>query len=453
MSTDLTVVIPARHEEENLRLLLPMLHRTLQALSITYEILVVDGGAGDSTTQIVEALGGRVITQRLPGYGNALKEGFQTAQGTYVLTMDADLSHEPRFIYKLWASRDQADLVIASRYVRGGVAYMPAWRKALSRVLNRVFTKGLSMDVRDISSGFRLYRTAVVRSLDVSGTHFDVLPELAVRAHIGGWRILEVPFTYFPRVHGSSQARILLVGAHLMKTFTRLWGLRNSIQAADYDERAFYSLVPVQRWWQRKRHRIITMFARDTGLTLDVGCGSSVILQSLNHAVGIEIRHEKMRYMRRYGVPLVTGSVFSLPFVNDAVECVICSEVIEHIPPDPQIFVELDRVLRPGGLLILGTPDYATWAWPLIEAIYHRLMPGGYADEHISHYTRRGLLGLLDAMGYQLVGERSIGRGELILCARKGERAIRPEALGPFLPMLALGQGAERAGADHASPP
>lgn len=98
----------------------------------------------------------------------------------------------------------------------------------------------------------------------------------------------------------------------------------------------------------------------------------------------------------------------------------ICSEVIEHIPKEPVLFAELDRVLKPGGLLILGTPDYGTRAWPIIERLYGILMPGGYANEHISHYSAAGLESLLSAMGYEILRRRYILRGELILAARRG---------------------------------
>lgn len=433
--TDLTVVILTRNEAKNLQLLLPQLRRTLRALSVSYEVVVIDGHSEDETVSVAQVLGAFPIRQSLGGYGGALKEGFQNAKGEYILTMDADLSHEPGFIAKLWATRHRAEVVIASRYTRGGMAYMPAARKILSRALNQAFTKSLSLDLFDISSGFRLYRAAVVKSLALTGTDFDVLPEIAIRAYSEGWRIVEVPFTYFPREQGSSQARIVRIGINLLKTFTKMWKLRNSIESADYDERAFYSRIPVQRLWQRSRHRAITMFARGSGRTLDVGCGSSIILQSLNDAIGVDIRHAKMRYMRRYGLPVLTGSIFALPFADASMDCVICSEVIEHVPAEPTIFTELDRVLQPGGRLILGTPDYATWSWPAIEWLYHHLIPGGYADEHISHYTRSMLERVLEAMGYELLGSEYVFGSELIVCARKGDRRpLHPDALRPFLP-------------------
>ena len=110
--------------------------------------------------------------------------------------------------------------------------------------------------------------------------------------------------------------------------------------------------------------------ARGAGHTLDVGCGSSVILQSLNDVVGIDVLANKLRYMRQYGVPLMRGSVTALPVRSASFDCVVCSQVIEHLPADAAIFDELARVLRPGGLLVLGTPDYDTLGWRTIEPLY-----------------------------------------------------------------------------------
>ncbi|MGH3056070.1 MAG: glycosyltransferase, partial [Gaiellaceae bacterium] len=326
---DLSVLIPVLNERDNLVALLPRLRRVLDQLGCTSEVLVVDGGSRDGTVEAAESLGARALVQRAPGYGGALREGFEAAAGAYVLTLDADLSHDPDFIIKLWRARRSADVVIASRYVKGGVAYMPFNRKLLSRVLNRFFALGLGLPVRDMSSGFRLYRAEVLVDLGLGGRNFDILEEVLVKAYAAGWRVVEIPFTYYPRDAGSSHARVVAFGLDLLRAFARLWGLRNSIESADYDERAFYSRIPLQRYWQRGRHRIITAMARGEGRTLDVGCGSSVILQSLNDAVGVDILPNKLRYMRQYEVPLVRGSLTALPIRDASFDCVVCSQVIE----------------------------------------------------------------------------------------------------------------------------
>ena len=416
---ELTVLLPVLDERDNLELLLPRLHGVLARLDAATEVLVVDGGSQDGTAAVAAARGARVLEQRERGYGAALREGLAAAAGRWVITLDADLSHDPDFIAKLWRARSRGDIVIASRYARGGVAFQPVTRAVLSRVLNRFFGSGLGLPVRDLSSGFRLYRRAAITELSLGGRNFEILEEILVKAYAAGWRVLELPFTYYPRSSGSSHARVIRFGLDLLAAFRRLWVLRNSVESADYDERAFYSRIPLQRYWQRKRHQIITTMARAQGRTLDVGCGSSVILQSLNDAIGLDVQLNKLRYMRQYGVPLTQGSVLALPFRDASLDCVVCSQVIEHIPADPAILGELTRVLRPGGVLILGTPDYATIGWRVIEPLYGLAAPHGYKDEHVTHYTLASLTELVRSHGLELLEYRYVLRSELILALRK----------------------------------
>ncbi len=100
----------------------------------------------------------------------------------------------------------------------------------------------------------------------------------------------------------------------------------------------------------------------------------------------------------------------------------LCSQVIEHVPKASPILDELCRVLESGGRLVLGTPDYANWQWVYIEKLYG-LVPGSYADEHISHYTRAELIAIMSARGFSLEAERYILQGELILAFRKARAA------------------------------
>jgi ubiquinone/menaquinone biosynthesis C-methylase UbiE len=200
----------------------------------------------------------------------------------------------------------------------------------------------------------------------------------------------------------------------------RLWRLRNSILSADYDHRAFDSVIPLQRYWQRARHRIVLDFAGRGGRILDVGCGSSRILRDLPGAVGVDVLLRKLRFMRPKHPEVVQASVFALPFADAAFDTVICSEVIEHIPDDPKVLGELTRVLAPGGTLVLGTPDYGRWLWHVIEWAYGHVAPGAYAHEHITHFDRSGLQARLRALGYALLDCQYVGACEMIIKARKG---------------------------------
>jgi predicted SAM-dependent methyltransferase len=115
------------------------------------------------------------------------------------------------------------------------------------------------------------------------------------------------------------------------------------------------------------------------------------------------------------------ASAFALPFRDNSFDCVISSQVIEHIPFDEVLFTEMRRVLRPGGMLIIGTPDYDTIGWRTIEPVYGFLMPGGYRDEHITHYTRARLLEILARHGFAHEETAYICQSELIMRCRKAE--------------------------------
>jgi SAM-dependent methyltransferase len=352
-------------------------------------------------------------------FGAALRAAFDRASAPYIITVDTDVSGPLTFLADLWARRDAAEIVVASRYLPESDAVMPPLRARGSAVLNVAFRRGLSLGIRDGSSALRLYRTDVVRSLRLQAVDYDVLQEVLVRAYAAGWRVAEIPLTYRPRPGIKGKVHGRLARAYL-RTFRDLWRLRNSIAAADYDYRAHDSVIPLQRYWQRTRYRHITGLIAAQGAVLDVGCGSSHIIGALPRgSVALDVLANKLRFARRFAVPRVRASGFALPFADDSFPCVLCSQVIEHVPMVPSMIDELCRVLRPGGRLVLGTPDYDRWEWVWTEKAYGFCAPGGYADEHISHYTRRGLLDDFRRRGYAHEATRYVLRGELILAFRK----------------------------------
>lgn len=420
----LSIIIPALNEGENLILLLPQLNEILKKVKINYEIIIVDETADNETQAVINDNLCTLLSPQTRGYGAALRAGFKSARGDYILTMDADLSHSPDFIQHLWEARQEAEIVIASRYVMGGKAIMPFSRFVLSRILNQVFSRGLDLKIRDMSSGFRLYKASVLKNKSYESSDFNLLQEILVNALIEGFTVTEIPFTYRPRQHGSSHARVIRFGMKYIQTFRKLWKLRNSIASADYDARAFVTLMPPQRYWQRKRYQIITQMVPQNEVCLDVGCGSSHILGALPAgSIGLDIQMPKLRYSRRYKKIYINGSANVLPIANAAMKCVLCSQVIEHIPRG-KVLSELDRVLCSGGYLILGTPDYGKWEWRLIEKLYKLILPQAYADEHITHYTYQEIIDeFILRRGYTLEESHYILQGELIIGLRKSNNS------------------------------
>jgi glycosyltransferase involved in cell wall biosynthesis len=218
----LSIVIPVMNEGPNLKELLPELHDVALGIASDHEIVLIDGGSVDDTCQVGRDCGACVIRQSGRGYGAALRDGFLAAHGEYVLTLDGDMSHRPDFIPDMWDKRNTAEIVIASRYTRGGSADMTKLRRFLSRALNRFFTLGLSLPFRDISSGFRLYHASLLKGLDLESSDFDILEEILIKSYTKGYKIVEVPFHYAQRKNGTSHVNLLMFGISYLKTFKRM---------------------------------------------------------------------------------------------------------------------------------------------------------------------------------------------------------------------------------------
>lgn len=198
-----------------------------------------------------------------------------------------------------------------------------------------------------------------------------------------------------------------------------MWLLRNSIESADYDDRAFNSRIPLQRYWQRKRFRIVLGYLESDRRTIDIGCGSSRIIQNLPNAVAVDVSLPKLRYLKPTNPWRVQASTFSLPFRSGTFDQCILSQVLEHIPHRHLVFEELNRVLRPGGILVIGTPDYGRIWWTMIEFCYKNMLPNAYGDEHITQYTRESLSKHLILHGFEILEYDYIAGGELIMKAKK----------------------------------
>jgi dolichol-phosphate mannosyltransferase len=422
--TRVSVVVPAWDEAATIPELLTRLRKVLEPCTGQLEILVVVPTPDDATHAPAVAHGARVLIQKRPGYGGALREGLQAARGEWVITMDGDLSHPPEAVASLLAHRHAADVVIASRYVARGSAAMSLRRRFLSQLLNLVFRRALAIPVRDMSSGFRLYRRDILSELRLEGESYDVLEEILVQLYTLGRNVIEVPFDYADRALGDSHADVVRFTPHFLSTLARLWRMRNSVTAADYDSRAHDSIVLPQRYWQRRRFQIVKQLAGErAGRRLDVGCASSRIIQSQPDSVGMDILMAKLRFLRRTNRLLVRGDLFHLPFASGAFSTVICSQVIEHVRHDRGLFVELNRVLEPNGTLVIGTPDYGRAWWRLVEWIYKRVLPNAYADEHITHYTRYSLTEELAEAGFAIRDYRYVLGGELVVQCEKREES------------------------------
>lgn len=204
--------MPAYREADALRQLLPALIPAVKALSKRSEIIVADSIDPLDDTGLVCADYGVCHVHRTGGnaYGDAVRTGIQKSSGEYVLLMDADGSHNPRDIVRLWSARNQADIVIGSRYVKGGSTENPAVLIWMSRILNYLYKFAFGLSVADVSNSFRLYRGDQLRSVRLESSDFDIVEEILIRLAFGPTRatVTEVPVTFERRKAGESKRNL-----------------------------------------------------------------------------------------------------------------------------------------------------------------------------------------------------------------------------------------------------
>ncbi|OUR98789.1 hypothetical protein A9Q84_05085 [Halobacteriovorax marinus] len=212
LKKDLSIVLPAYLEEENLRLLLPRINSICSDLTNNYEILIVDTEEPmDGTPQACEKNGATYLN-RTGGntYGAAIRTGADNATGKKIIFMDADGSHHPEFIKKLYAEKDQADVVIASRYMKGGHTENSPALILMSKVVNWGFAFVLNIKCKDVSNSYRLYDGFKLKELELTCHNFDVVEEILyklIRLN-KGFQIKEIPFSFKQRMFGETKRNL-----------------------------------------------------------------------------------------------------------------------------------------------------------------------------------------------------------------------------------------------------
>jgi len=216
--------------------LLPRLAETARSLTDRFEILVIDTQSPlDDTPAVCEQQGATYIPRRGGDtYGDAVRTGIACSRGRYVILMDADGSHNPAFLPKLWEHRETHDLVIASRYMSGGQTENPAVLIFMSLVVNVVFRLILDLRCLDVSNSFRLYRGDDLRRLTLRCRNFDIVEEILVTLNFSkaGYHIKEVPFTFEQRKAGKTKRKLLPFALSYLAVLYRLYQLKRHMPSS-----------------------------------------------------------------------------------------------------------------------------------------------------------------------------------------------------------------------------
>lgn len=210
----ISVITPVYNERENLPIFIESLEKTLSHQGRKFEIIIVEDNSPDGSGVVAEELakqyGNITLIQRSRrmGLGTAIKEGFKHSSGDLIISIDCDLSHDPSDIPELIDAFKDHDIVVGSRFTRGGeIKGRSIWRNVLS-VFANLFIRLLSgYPIKDWTSGLRVYRRAVLETVfpQVACIKWDFQFEVLYRSLISNFNVKEMPITFKERGGGRSK--------------------------------------------------------------------------------------------------------------------------------------------------------------------------------------------------------------------------------------------------------
>lgn len=222
----LSVVLPCYNEAKNLEKLIPKLHSVIKSINISYEIIAIDRAVNSDRTKAICLPQQVKHINRAPSdcYGDAIRTAINQAQGSHVIFMDADGSHSPSFIAKLYAEKNNADIVVASRYVKGGKTDNSKVLIAMSRLVNFGYSFFLNIPCKDISNSFKMYKRTDLSNLTLLCDHFDIIEEIfyKILKQNTACKIKEIPFHFQERDQGKTKRNLFIFAITYIYTLLKL---------------------------------------------------------------------------------------------------------------------------------------------------------------------------------------------------------------------------------------
>jgi dolichol-phosphate mannosyltransferase len=241
----LSVVIPARDEQESLPATLEHLHVELSLNQVPHEIVVVDDGSKDGTWQLLQQLQAKIPTLRPlqnageHGFGRAITFGLRNCSGDAVVIMMADESDDARDAVHYWKLLNEGwDCVFGSRFIKGGgtIDY-PKVKLLVNRMANLFIRVLFAVPLNDTTNAFKAYRRNVIQGCEpLIAPHFNLTVEIPLKAIVRGYSWTVVPITWRNRRFGVPKLKIKEMGSRYFFICAYVW-LEKYFSRGDYHQR------------------------------------------------------------------------------------------------------------------------------------------------------------------------------------------------------------------------
>lgn len=198
MQNKISIIIPTKNEPY-IGTLVKNIHKTLPAA----EIIVIEKG------RVLPKVKAKVVRQKTDGLGNAFLEAVKYAHGNIIANMDGDGSHRVDDLKRMIAEIKNADLVIGSKFVRGGKTKDLQHRQFISAIARKIFAAILGLKIQDMTSGFLVVKKEVLEKAKIRKVlGYKIIFPLAYRAEQNNFKVKEVPITFEVRQSGTSHVSV-----------------------------------------------------------------------------------------------------------------------------------------------------------------------------------------------------------------------------------------------------